>query len=86
MTDPRAAIAAQVTSFQQVLAAWTEDGSQPLIYVDGVRVGDPFSHPADLENLDPDEIESVEVLSPDAAVERFGERAAAGVVQIRLKR
>ncbi len=82
--DP-AAIAAQVTSMQQMLTEWT-DGNQPLIYVDGIFVGDPFSHPADLGNLDPDDVESLEVLSPAAAVARYGPRASAGVVQIRFKR
>ncbi len=84
IVDP-AAIAAQVTSMQQVLTEWT-DGNQPLIYVDGILVGDPFSHPADLGNLDPDDVESLEVLSPAAAVARYGPRASAGVVQIRFKR
>ena len=75
-----------VTAMQQVLAEWTEFGNQPLIYVDGMLVSNPFSHSADLDNLDPDDIESLEILSPAAAVARYGERASAGVVQITFKR
>ena len=84
VVDP-AAIPAPVTSMQQVLAEWAL-GNRPLIYVDGMLVRNPFSHPADLENLDPDDVESVEVLSPAAALARYGVRAAAGLVQIRTKR
>ena len=72
----------KVTSLQQALT----DGDQPLIYLDGMLVPNRFFQSADLENLDPDEIESIELLSPDAAVRLYGEKASAGVVQIRTKR
>ena len=55
---------------------------QPLIIVDGVIMSDPDA----LENLDPDGIESVEVIKGDAALALYGERAKNGVVRITMKR
>ena len=54
-------------------------GLQPIIYVDGIRIE------GELSDLDPDEIERIEVIKGDAALERFGPEAASGVVQIFLK-
>jgi hypothetical protein len=53
----------------------------PIIVTGTVGGTTRRSTPADLENLDPDE-----VLSPAAALARYGVRAAAGLVQIRTKR
>lgn len=56
--------------------------SQPLVIVDGVitsreQLNDDFG-----ETLSPERIESVEVTKGADAVERYGERAAAGVIAI----
>ena len=52
---------------------------QPLVYVDGVRMdGDRVV----LDELDPDEIERVEVLKGGAARALYGEEASGGVIQI----
>ena len=59
---------------------------EPLIVTGTAGGTTRRSTPADLENLDPDDVESVEVLSPAAALARYGVRAAAGLVQIRTKR
>lgn len=56
--------------------------ARPLIVVDGVIMSDPDA----LESLNPDDIESVDVVKGDAAVALFGERATNGVVKITLKR
>jgi hypothetical protein len=55
--------------------------SQPLILVDGVRMEDS----APLGDLDPNTIESIEVIKGPAAVRLFGADAVNGVVQIHLK-
>ena len=55
------------------------DAERPLIYVDGVRFN------GDMGELDPDDVDRVEVIKGDAARAQFGEDAANGVVQIYLK-
>ncbi|MDE2805029.1 MAG: TonB-dependent receptor plug domain-containing protein [Gemmatimonadota bacterium] len=60
-----------------------ESGSQPLIYIDGVRVnGD---RDAALQQIEPDQIDRIEVLKGDAAKELYGSEAANGVIQIVTK-
>jgi len=51
---------------------------QPIIYVDGIRVDG-------MPDLDPDDIERIEVLKGAAAIELYGEDASNGVVEIFLK-
>lgn len=53
--------------------------AQPLIYMDGVRFE------GELSDIDPDDIERVEVVKGAAAIELFGEAASGGVVQIFMK-
>jgi hypothetical protein len=56
---------------------------QPLLYVDGLRMeGD---RDAVLADIDPDEIDRVEVVKGEAAIRLFGEEAVGGVIQIFLK-
>ena len=57
-----------------------ESGAAPVIYVDGVR----FDGPA--ENLDPEEIESVEVIKRDAAIAKYGKEGENGVIIIKKKK
>jgi len=61
----------------------TLDGTapQPLVIVDGVIMSDPDA----IENLNPNDIESVEVIKGDAARALYGERAAGGVIKIFMK-
>lgn len=54
----------------------------PAIYIDGVRINAPI---ADI-NLDPEEIESVDVVKAPAAVEQYGEEGENGVIVITTKR
>ena len=58
-----------------------ELGAEPLIVIDGViqAPGTP------VEDLDPDDIESVEVIKGAAAARLYGDRGANGVVQITTK-
>lgn len=51
-------------------------GADPMVYVDGVRFEDG------LEGLDPDEIDSIEILKGDKATEQYGEEGAKGVIII----
>jgi TonB-linked SusC/RagA family outer membrane protein len=73
--------------------------NQPLIFVDGVRIdGGPRSlvnvsggatvgqAPSALNDLNPDDIESIEVVKGPAAATLYGADASAGVIQIITKR
>ncbi|HEX6040094.1 SusC/RagA family TonB-linked outer membrane protein [Longimicrobium sp.] len=53
----------------------------PLYIVDGVILGS-----GGLEDIDPQDIESIEVVKGAAAASLYGSRAASGVVQIRTRR
>ena len=53
--------------------------AQPLVLVDGVRLE------GDLSALSPEDIERVEVLKGDAALDAYGEEGAAGVIRVTLK-
>ena len=68
------------------IRAGREDTIQPLIVVDGIVVGGGALEREDvLRTLNPDDIESIEVVKGDAAVMIWGERAANGVIQIVTK-
>ena len=64
--------------------AGTSDTAEPkpLIIVDGVIMSDPDA----IANLSPDDIESIEVVKGDAARALYGERAAGGVIMVKMKR
>ena len=74
-------------------------GSQPLIYVDGVRMDNTVGLGPTLPNtgagqraasafddLNPNDIESVEIIKGPAAATLYGTEASAGVIQIITKR
>ncbi|MEM8889605.1 MAG: SusC/RagA family TonB-linked outer membrane protein [Bacteroidota bacterium] len=75
-------------------------GSPPLVIVDGVQisgiqsvsyenvvgVGDGIRQTTGLENLNPNDIESIEILKDASAAAIYGSRAANGVVLITTKR
>lgn len=56
--------------------------AEPAIYVDGVRIEGPM---ADI-SLEPEEIESVDVVKGPAAVEQYGKEGENGVIVITTKR
>lgn len=57
--------------------------AEPIIYIDGVRVdGD---RDAALQQLNPDQIDRIEVLKGDAAKELYGSEARNGVIEIVTK-
>jgi TonB-linked SusC/RagA family outer membrane protein len=68
-------------------------GNNPVIYVDGVRISqrnqgnyDVFGQSASsLEAINPNDIESIEVIKGPAAATLYGAEAAAGVMQIITK-
>src|SRR5439155_23234677 len=71
--------------------------NEPLIYVDGVRVNNQNAVPSSapfgawdeasrVNDLDPEEIESIEVLKGPSAATIYGTEASNGVIQIITKR
>lgn len=58
------------------------DGVAPLIFVDGVELE---GGSASLRSLNPDDIESIEVIKGAAAADLYGERAENGVIKILTK-
>ena len=76
-------------------------GNQPLIFVDGIRVDNSFGlSPANgsgfrnvggsgdsaLDDINPDDIESIEIIKGPAAAKLYGSEASAGVIQILTKK
>ena len=74
-------------------------GSQPLIYIDGVRMDNSMGLGPNLPNtgagqraasalddLNPNDIESIEIIKGPAAATLYGTEASAGVIQIITKR
>ena len=71
--------------------------NEPLIYIDGVRtVNDPATGPANqafgsssisrLNDINPDDIESIEIIKGPAAATLYGTEASSGVIQIITKK
>lgn len=65
---------------ENVFMLRTSDGPEPLIYMDGELVD-----PSVMEELNPDQIERIEVFKGDAAIEMYGPEAVVGVIQIFTK-
>ena len=57
-----------------------DTGAAPVVYVDGVRFDGA------MEDLSPDDIESVEVIKGDAAIEAYGKEGENGVIIIKKKK
>jgi len=81
------------------VGSFSQSRAQPLIYVDGVRVnneanagptiGDAGNGGGDINVLDdfnPEDIESIEIIKGPAAASLYGTEASAGVIQIITKR
>jgi outer membrane receptor protein involved in Fe transport len=65
--------------------------NEPLIYVDGVRMDNSFNSNSNigtsrLNDIDPSNIERIEVIKGAAAATLFGTEASSGVIQIFTKR
>ncbi len=70
--------------------------NEPVVYVDGVRVdnGGTFTNtgaggtgvPSKLDDINPEQIERIEILKGAAAATLYGSEASAGVIQIFTKR
>jgi TonB-linked SusC/RagA family outer membrane protein len=70
-------------------------GTDPIVYIDGVRMdADPSQGPSQrggagasrLNDINPDDIESIEIIKGPAAATLYGTEASNGVVQIITKR
>ena len=69
-------------------------GASPLIFVDGIRVSNESSGPGlvdgrqavSLDDFNPNDIESIEIIKGPAAATLYGTEASAGVIQIITKR
>ena len=60
---------------------------QPLIYLDGIRIDNALGQGGSvLDDIDPNDIESIEIIKGPAAEALYGIRAAGGVIQIVTKR
>ena len=61
-------------------------GNQPLIYLDGIRIdGATTAAGSALDDINPDDIESIEIIRGPEAEALYGNKAAAGVIQIVTK-
>jgi TonB-dependent SusC/RagA subfamily outer membrane receptor len=58
------------------------NGKEPLIIIDGVK--QPFGEQV-LNKIDPNDIESIQILKDGSAKANYGEQAAAGVIIIKTK-
>ena len=59
----------------------SEGDEQPLMIVDGKEV-----EGGSLEDINPDDIETVNVYKGDKAIEKYGDKAKNGVVVIKTKK
>lgn len=57
-----------------------DPGAAPVIYVDGVRFDGP------MEDLSPVDIESIDVIKGDAAIEQYGKEGEHGVIIIKKRK
>jgi TonB-linked SusC/RagA family outer membrane protein len=70
--------------------------NQPIVFVDGIRINEGFGGPLNaggnnqstdrINDLNPDDIESIEVVKGPAAATLYGADASTGVIQIITKR
>ncbi len=61
--------------------AFISDGEKPLLIIDGKEAEDQTS----MNDIDPNNIKSIEVLKGDAAFKKYGEKAKNGVILITTK-
>ncbi|MDC1234692.1 M56 family metallopeptidase [Flavobacteriaceae bacterium] len=63
--------------------SWTADGkNQPLYVVNGKTL----EKGADIKNIDPDRIKSINVIKGQAAKEKYGDKGVNGVIEITIKK
>ncbi|MXY29585.1 MAG: TonB-dependent receptor plug domain-containing protein [Gammaproteobacteria bacterium] len=80
LADPEAAVNADGADDPGAIRIRDALGDQaPLIFVDGVELE---AGSEGLSSLNPDDIESIEVIKGDAAADLYGERAEHGVIRI----
>ena len=65
----------------QELNIKSENGKQPLIVIDGTIIENK-----NLEDIDPETIQSMSVLKDEKAIEKYGDQGKNGVVEITLKK
>ena len=60
-----------------------QDGAEPLVILDGVKQAEGRTA---LEKIDPSTVDSIQVLSDQAAIEKYGDEAKNGVVLVTRKK
>ncbi len=63
--------------------AWSDDNFAPLVFIDGVEMGNEA--PSLLNTMSPNDIERIEVLKGASAIELYGPKAEYGVLLITMK-
>lgn len=58
-----------------------DGGSEPLYYIDGKKVSGK-----DVQKISPSDIESMNVLKGETAIEKYGKKAKDGVIEITTKK
>ena len=78
------AVVAPVVAGGTVVMDREAQGAEPLVYLDGIRI-DRAEGSNPLDAVDPDEIESIEIIKGGAAEALYGGEASGGVIQIVTK-
>ncbi|UZD22028.1 Spy/CpxP family protein refolding chaperone [Algoriphagus halophytocola] len=65
-----------------VMVAGTDENEKPVFYLDSK---DGYKEIKDLKKIQPNQIESMEVLKGNSAIEKFGDKGKNGVIIIKLK-
>ena len=81
--DKPAVITVSGSKIEGGLSVRGAEGSEPLVFIDGVKVADGIKA---LQTLDQNTIESIDVLKDPASLELYGEEGKNGVILIHTKK
>jgi hypothetical protein len=65
----------------KIVISTDDDNNDPLIFIDGKKTKKGI-----MDNIEPDTIESVNVLKGESAIKKYGEKAKDGVIEITTKK
>ncbi len=80
---PDAPNAPKVQIQKRVIVTKSKNGEKPIVYINGKRVDTDKDF--NLEKVDPNSISSINVLKDKKAIEKYGEQAYNGVIEIQTK-